>query len=104
MTGRPKPRNHGERSRSIRIGIVEPAKQRQQQDLEVEKQRPVLDVIEIVADALLDRGVAAQTVYLRPAGHAGPNLVPKHVLRNVLAELLDEDRPLRTRPDEAHLT
>src|SRR4051812_46841042 len=55
---------------------------RQPHDLEIEPDRPVLDVIEVVLEALVERGVAAPAVDLRPPGHAGLHLVTQHVLRN----------------------
>ena len=67
------------------------------------RHRPVLDVVEVVLDALLERGVAAPAVDLRPAGDAGLHLVAQHVLRNAVLELLDEERPLRPRADERHV-
>ena len=77
---------------------TKPLTQGQPHDLEVEPQRPVLDVVEVVLDALLDRGVAAPAVDLRPAGEAGLHLVAQHVLRDPLLELLDEERPLGRGP------
>src|SRR2546421_12479511 len=62
---------------------------RQPHDLEIEPHRPVLDVIEVVLDALLERRVTAPAVDLRPAGHAGLHLVAQHVLRDAVLELLD---------------
>ena len=53
-------------------------------------QRPVLDVLEVVLDALLERGVAAQAVDLRPAGDARLDHVAVHVVRDALPELLHE--------------
>src|SRR5512140_2755885 len=72
-------------------------------DLQVERQRPVLDVVDIVLDPLLDRGVAAPAVDLGPAGEAALDLVAQHVARDLFTELVDEDRPLRPRADETHL-
>src|SRR6185436_13504518 len=52
-------------------------------DREVELERPVPQVIEVVFDARLHLvegfGLAAQPVHLRPAGDARPHLVPHHV-------------------------
>src|SRR5947209_19988221 len=61
------------------------------------------DVIEVVHDTLLDARVAAPTVDLRPAGDARLHAVTEHVLRNLLAELIDEHRALGPRADEAHV-
>src|SRR5918995_7019793 len=47
------------------------ANQRKPHDLDVERDRPVLDVIQVVFDALLERRVAPPAVDLRPAGDAG---------------------------------
>src|SRR6202023_3803110 len=60
------------------------------EDLEVEGQGPVLDVVEVVLDALLDRGVAAPAVHLRPAGDAGLDAVAEHVARDLVLELAHE--------------
>ncbi len=52
------------------------------QDAQVEQQRAVLDVPDVVLEALLPaRGVAA--VDLRPAGHPGPDLVAAGLPRRV---------------------
>ena len=59
--------------------------------------RPVLDVVEVVLDPLLERGVAAPAVDLGPAGDPGLHLVAQHVLRDPVLELLDEVRALRAR-------
>src|SRR5512139_3031860 len=90
-------------ARLIGMLVDEAVPEGHEEDLEVEGERPVLDVEDVVLDALLDRGVAAPAVDLRPAGEAALDLVAQHVARDALAELVDEDRPLRARPDEAHL-
>src|SRR5436305_13210544 len=51
-------------------------------DLDVEEGGPVLDVVEVVARALLDRGVAAQPVDLGPAGDARLLVVAVAVARD----------------------
>ncbi len=45
----------------------------------------------------------APAVHLRPPRDAGPHLVPQHVLRVALLELLDEVRPLGPRADQRHV-
>ena len=54
-------------------------KRRHQQNLQIQPQRPVLDVPEVVLDAqrhfLRRVRLAAEAVNLRPAGHAGFDLV-----------------------------
>src|SRR3970282_2268865 len=87
---------------SVRV-LVEDRAPRAPQDLDVEAERPVLDVIEVVLDALLDGRVAAPAVHLRPSGHAALHLVAQHVPGDALLELLDEARPLRARPYQGHV-
>src|SRR3989337_429617 len=75
---------------SVGVPVEEHADDRQADDLEVEPERPALDVLDVVLDALLDRGIAAQPVDLRPAGDAGLDLVPQHVAWHRLPESLHE--------------
>src|SRR5690349_12638593 len=82
---------------------MEPAQHGKPHDLEVERQRPVLDVVEIELDALFERCVAAPAVDLGPAGDASLHLVAEHVGRNAVLELLDEERSLGARPDDGHV-
>ena len=82
---------------------AQPPHEREPHDLEVETERPVLDVVEVVLDALLDRRVAAPAVDLGPAGDPRLHLVPQHVLRVAVLELLDEVRALGPRPDQRHV-
>src|SRR3954470_23566113 len=65
---------------------MEAPHEREPHDLEVEADRPVLDVVEVVFDALLERRIAAPPVDLRPPGDAGLHLVPEHVLRDAVPE------------------
>src|SRR5688572_5856347 len=83
--------------------LLKATHEREPHDLEVEADRPVLDVIQVVFDALLERGVAAPAVDLRPAGDAGLDLVAQHVLRDAVLELLDEVGALRPRADDRHV-
>src|SRR5688572_13367310 len=86
------------------MAVAEEQQRRFGNDLQVEEQRPVLDIVEIVAGTLLDRGVAAQAVHLRPAGDTGLLDVATHVSGDALRKLLHEMRPLWPRPNYAHLT
>ena len=72
-------------------------------DLDVEEGGPGLDIIEVVARALLDRGVDAQTVDLCRAGDAGLLVVPVVVAWERLAEALDEVGALGAPADDAQL-
>src|SRR4051812_16827288 len=85
------------------VAAVQPADERQPHDLQIERDGPVLDVIEVVLDPLLERGIAAPAVDLRPAGDAGLDLVAQHVLRNAVLELLDEIGALGPRADDRHI-
>src|SRR5439155_22750680 len=85
------------------IGIRESPIERLNEDLHVEEERPALDVVEIVFDPLLQRRSAAPAVHLRPAGHPRLDLVAEHVAGNPAPEVVDEDRTLGPRADEAHL-
>src|SRR3954454_6887995 len=46
---------------------------REDEDLHVESQRPVLDVVVVPLDAVRERGLASQPVDLGPAGDARPD-------------------------------
>src|SRR5215475_12451709 len=83
--------------------VEEAPHEREPHDLQIEADRPVLDVVEVVFDALIERRVAAPAVHLRPAGQAGLHLVAEHVLRNAMLELLDEMRPFGPRTDDGHV-
>src|SRR5215475_3960763 len=77
-----------------------------EQDQEVEEQRKILDVIEVVLQLLqriFDRGAVA-IPDLRPAGESRLHGQPLHVVRDFLLKALHELRPLRSRSDEAHVT
>src|SRR5919107_166359 len=80
------------------------AEQRHPHDFEVERHRPVFDVIQIELDALLERGVPAPAVDLRPPGDARLDLMAQHVLREAVLELIDEKRPLGPWSDDRHVT
>src|SRR5689334_10281500 len=71
ITTRPLPLALGPLPSLVGMLVEEAFDDRQPDDLEVEAHRPVLDVIKVVFDALLERGVAAPAVDLRPARHAG---------------------------------
>src|SRR3954466_4941375 len=75
----------------------------QEEDLEVEQIGPVTDVIEVAKDALVERGVSAPAVDLRPASDARLHAMAKHVVRDLVAELVDEYRTLRARPHQRHV-
>ena len=74
------------------------------QDSSVEAQRPVLDVVQVVAHLLgflLDVVRVAQTD-LRPASNARTNGRPKRVIGNLLAKALHVGDRVRPGPDKIH--
>src|SRR3990170_3300148 len=88
-----------------KMGVLprEGAHRGEPEDLQIEAERPALDVVEVVLDPPLERGVAAPAVDLGPPGDPGLHLVAQHVAGDLPAELLHEDRPLGARAHEAHL-
>src|SRR5262249_10514503 len=72
-------------------------------DAEIQGETPVLDVPDIVEDALLEAGVAAPAVDLRPARDARQAIVADVVVRDPLLKFIYEFGAFRTRADEAHL-
>src|SRR6202011_6361615 len=76
-------------------------RQRDQEDLDVECETPVLNVIEVVDQPLFHGGLASQVVGLGPAGQPRPNQVAVLVSRQPGAELGDELGALGTRTDQA---
>src|SRR4051812_41481633 len=76
---------------SIRVLVPRQQRDRRfQQDVDVEQHRPVLDVIQIELDALLDLlfivDLAAPAVDLRPAGDAGLDAVAREIAVDGLVE------------------
>src|SRR5499427_5028809 len=88
---------------SIRVAVEEDAADRHGDDLEVEPERPPLDVLDVVLDARLQGGVAPEPVHLRPPRDAGLDLVAEHVAGHGLAEPLHEHGTLGPRAHHAHL-
>src|SRR6185436_9022352 len=83
--------------------VEEPLEEREPHDFQIEANRPVFDVIQVVLDSFLQRGVAAPAVDLRPASQAGLYFVAEHVLRDLVLELFDEVRPFGPRTDNRHV-
>src|SRR4051794_26661224 len=73
-------------------------------DAQVEPQRPVFNVVEIIPDSLLQVRVAPQIIDLRPSGDARLDKVLLHVAGDLLAESADEFGPLRSWPHDRHLS
>src|SRR5579859_4477624 len=84
-------------------GMAQHLEDGQDDDPQVEAQRPVLDVVVVPLDPVGDRGLAAQAVDLGPAGDPGFDPVAVLVAGYLAHEALDELGPLRPRPDQAHV-
>src|SRR4051812_35901847 len=83
--------------------VKEPFDQCEPHDLQVEADRPVLDVVEVVLDSLVERRVSAPPVDLRPARESGFDLVAKHVLWNLVFELFHEVGAFGPWTDDRHV-
>src|SRR5690606_9196687 len=76
-----------------------------EKDGDIEPEREALDVIEVVLQ-LLDRVVDGSGVvapHLGVPGHTGAYVEPLAEIGDLPLELIDEHRPLRARPNEAHV-
>jgi len=63
----------------------------------------MLNVINIIFDTRLYRGIAAKVIYLRPACNSWAHLMLYHVKRYFIAELLHKVRQLGSRAYKAHI-
>src|SRR5262245_48225818 len=72
-------------------------------DAQVQADGPALDVVEIILDALAQRGSAAPAVNLGPAGHPTGDGMAKVVVGNGLPEFGDEAGPFWPGSDECHV-
>src|SRR5262245_26262218 len=73
------------------------------QDDDVSPYRPVLDVLIVEASAILDRGVTAQAVHLRPPGDSDWQPVAVVVSLDPGTEAFRKERPFGPRPDQRHV-
>src|ERR687893_1569550 len=71
------------------LGRLEDGCHGEQQDLQVEPERPVLDVVVVPLDPVGQRRLAAQAVHLGPAGDPGPDAVAVLVAAHAALEELD---------------
>src|ERR1044072_250656 len=90
-------------ARLLDVVAPEQRRDRHQDDLHVEQQRPVLDVVVVPLDAVLERRLAAQALHLRPAGEAGLDAVAVAVAVDVLLDRAHESRALGTRAHARHV-
>jgi hypothetical protein len=77
------------------------------QDMKIEHKRPIVDVIEVVVDALLHLlvsvGLSPIAMNLRPSGDAGFDVVPPGVEGDATLVLPIVSQRMRARPDERHV-
>src|SRR5690242_5948123 len=84
---------------SIRIAIKKDATQNRADDyFNIQPDRPIFDVPQIILRPLDDGGIPAQTVDLRPTGHPSLLAMALHIARHELLKLLDKRGLLGTRP------
>src|SRR4029453_16974156 len=81
-------------ARSEGVVALQDMPKRQHQDAQVEPQRPVVDVVEVVLYPLLEIAVPTQVVDLRPTGDSCLDQMLLHVAGDLLAKTLDEFGPL----------
>ena len=72
---------------------------RQRQNAQVEPDRPVVNIIQIVLNAPDKVTIAPEIVHLRPTGDTGLDEMLLHVALDFPAKPCDELRSLRARPD-----
>src|SRR6266508_5548328 len=76
------------------------------QDAQIEPDRPIIDVVEVVLDALshlvVGVGFTAKSMDLRPAGDAGYHVVPAGIERNLALIVVVVRQRVRARAVERH--
>lgn len=87
----------------VRVLMDEAFPEGEEEDLQIEQERPVLDVIEVEFNSLFHAGIAAPPMDLGPAGDPGFYFVTEHILWDVLGELLHKDGPLRAGSNDTHI-
>ena len=74
------------------------------QDLQIEPERPMLQIIEVVLNPLANRSVASPAADLSPPSNTRLQRMPRHVAGNISPKNLNEVRPLRARSNQAHVS
>ena len=73
-------------------------------DADVKPETPILQVIKITFNTLVNRRVASPSIYLRPARNANLQAMACIVMRNLFQELIDKVGALWARSHNAHVT
>src|SRR3569623_1896294 len=98
----------GRRAQSSRIPPRGRMEDGENDDPDVEEERPVVDVVDVVVDATFDRGarrgLAAEAMDLRPACNPRLDALAMGVDGELLAQLLIVRNGMRSWTHEAHLT
>src|ERR1700694_2088535 len=93
----------GSRGGLISIAAAKDVPDGQGEDTQIEPQRPVVDVVQIVLYPLAQVAAAAQIVHLRPTRDPRFHHVLLHVAWNLLPELGDELGTLGPWTDQRHI-
>src|SRR4051794_10177875 len=72
------------RDLSIGVFMEKTAPDCHPKNFEVQEEGPVLDIIQVMLKAWLQRRIPAPPVHLGPSSHAGFDAMPQHVARNAL--------------------
>src|SRR5215475_124377 len=93
------------RRRDLSIGVFmeKTAPDCHPKNFDVQEERPVLDIIQVMLKAWLQRCITAPPVHLGPTSHAGFDTMPQHVARNALTKFLNEYGSFRTWAHQAHV-
>src|SRR5450631_4412644 len=87
----------------VSIAAAEDVPHSQGEDAQIEPQRPIIDVVQVILYPFAQVAAAAQVVDLSPAGDPRFDHVFLHVPRNFLPELGDELGSLWAWSDERHI-
>ena len=84
------------------VPALQNTRDRHNEDSKIHARGPVLDVMNVVIDPLMNRRIPSPSVNLSPAGHARLDLVAKHVPWDFPSEFLNKDGTLWPWAYEAH--
>src|SRR5262249_20357700 len=100
-------RGNERKNRSTSVLIGGAREHRADDDFQIEPERPIVDVIQIVLDALshlvVGVGLAAIAVDLRPAGDARPDVMTPRITRNALLVFAIVRQRVRSWADQRHI-
>src|SRR5215212_3637400 len=88
---------------AVLLDALENGGERHEEDLEIQREGPVLDVVVVPLHAIAQGGLPAQAVHLRPSGDSRLDAMAVGVTLDAGAEQVYELGALRPRPHEAHV-